>query len=57
MAAADKIKPVLVHRQAGDAIQVSHHAVDQLPRVVVIEPDVSVLVASDGEGKGRVGQH
>ena len=51
MAAADKVEPVLVHGQAGDAVQVGHHAVDQLAGVVVVEPDVAVLVAGDSEGK------
>ena len=52
VAAADKIETVLVHGQAGDAVQVSHHTVHQLARVVIIEPDVPVLVSGDGEGKG-----
>ena len=33
------------------------HAVDHLAGVVVVEADVSVLVAGDGEGQGGVGQH
>ena len=30
---------------------------DHLAGVVVVEADVSVLVAGDGEGQGGVGQH
>ena len=30
---------------------------DHLAGVVVVEADVSVLVARDGEGQGGVGQH
>jgi len=44
VAPADQIEAVLVHRQAGDAVQVSHHAVHQLARLVVVEPDVAVLM-------------
>ena len=51
VAPADQIEAVLVHRQAGDAVQVSHHAVHQLARLVVVEPDVAVLVPGDGKGK------
>ena len=54
MAPADQIEAVLVHRQAGDAVQVSHHAVHHLTRRVVVEPDVSVLVTCDAQGQGRV---
>ena len=57
MASADKIEAVLVHGEAGDAVEVGHHAVHHLARIVVIEPDVSVLVPRDGQGQRGVGQH
>ena len=56
VAAADQVEPVLVHRQAGHAVQVRHHAVDQLAGVVVVEPDVAVLMSGDGEGESGVGE-
>ena len=57
VASADKIQAVLVHGEAGDAVEVGHHAVHHLARVVVIEPDVSVLMPRDGQGQRGVGQH
>ena len=54
MTATDKIETMLVHCKAGDTVQVRHHAVHHLAGVVVIEPDVPVLVAGDGEWQGGV---
>ena len=57
VAARDEVETVLIDRQAGHRVQVGHHAVDQGPGGVVVEPDVSVLVGRDGQWQGRVGQH
>ena len=54
--ATDQVETVLVHRQAGHAVQMSHHGVHHCSGVVVIEPDVSVLVTSDGQWQGGVGE-
>lgn len=49
-----QVQPVGIDGEASDGVQVRHHGVHQLSRVVVVEAYVSVLVRRDRQRQRRV---
>lgn len=49
-----EVESVGIDSQTRDGVEMGHHGVGQLARVVIVETNVSVLVGRDGQWQGRM---